>query len=219
MNSISISFHTPVVWRERWLSVVCLGLGLCTAVITILLGWQVYAEHQRWDDYLALQKQNKPSRQSSVDSDTKSTLSTEFETAAAVVQQLNTPWASLFSVLESAYSDNAILLGAEPDSAARSIRLTAEAKDTSSMLAFVRQLRDSKVLGDAYVISHVVNQQDPQHPIRFVVTSHWLDAPPSAALQDQGSVTQTAPEEAQANTKPTNKNNGDGGIDASLGKR
>jgi hypothetical protein len=177
MKQVIISFHRPSLWRQHWLGFLCLFLGLLMAAGTTWFGSRIYAQHVRWNTYLAALRNEGSTHRTNETIDDKEAIKAQIQAANEVIGQLDTPWAELFSVLEGAYSDNATLLGADPDPVARSVRLSAEAKDMGSMLAFVRLLRQSKVLGDAYVISHAVNQQDAQRPIRFVVSSHWLDAP------------------------------------------
>jgi Tfp pilus assembly protein PilN len=187
LRRIVINFHDAPVWQARKLGLACLVLGTVLSGVCAWYGWQAFSELSRWNAELA------GLRQVSVASASQSTegnmeINTELESANQIVSRLNTPWADLFAALETVHSDDAVLLGAEPDPVSRQIRLTGEARNTDSMLEFVRQLRASKVLGDAYVMSHAVNQQDMQRPIRFSVASHWLDLP-SKSVEAAGSET------------------------------
>jgi len=101
-------------------------------------------------------------------------LRTEMRFARHVIEQLDTPWPTLFAAVETAYDDNVTLLGVEPEPERREVRLLAEAKDAEAMLAYVRQVRQSPVLRDAWLVNHQVNQQDPLHPVRFTINARWL---------------------------------------------
>ena len=103
-------------------------------------------------------------------------LRTEMRFARRVIEQLDTPWPTLFAAVETAYDDNVTLLGVEPEPERREVRLLAEAKDAEAMLAYVRQVRQSPVLRDAWLVNHQVNQQDPLHPVRFTINARWLSA-------------------------------------------
>jgi len=104
-------------------------------------------------------------------------LRTEMRFARRVIEQLDTPWPALFAAIETAYDDNVTLLGVEPEPERREVRLLAEAKDAEAMLAYVRQVRQSPVLRDAWLVNHQVNLQDPLRPVRFTINARWLLPP------------------------------------------
>ncbi len=111
-------------------------------------------------------------------------LRTEMRFARHVIEQLDAPWPTLFAAVETAYDDNVTLLGVEPEPERREVRLLAEAKDAEAMLAYVRQVRQSPVLRDAWLVNHQVNQQDPLHPVRFTINARWL----SPSVEPQSTV-------------------------------
>jgi Tfp pilus assembly protein PilN len=104
----------------------------------------------------------------------KTRLRSEMRFARRVIEQLDTPWPALFAAVETAYDDNVTLLGVEPEPERREVRLLAEAKDAEAMLAYVRQVRQSPVLKDAWLANHQINLQDPLHPVRFTINASWL---------------------------------------------
>ena len=108
----------------------------------------------------------------------KARLRSEMRFARRVIEQLDTPWLALFAAVETAYDDNVTLLGIEPEPERREVRLFAEARDAEAMLAYVRQVRQSPVLRDAWLANHQVNLQDPLRPVRFSINARWLS--PSA---------------------------------------
>ncbi|MCL2591311.1 MAG: hypothetical protein FWD67_10675 [Betaproteobacteria bacterium] len=124
----------------------------------------------------------------------KARLRTEMRFARRVIEQLDTPWLDLFDAVETAYDDNVTLLGIEPEPDRREVRLLAEAKDTEAMLAYVRQVRQSPVLRDAWLANHQINLQDPLRPVRFSINARWLPplANPSSAVAVAGNTREEA---------------------------
>lgn len=98
---------------------------------------------------------------------------TELNMAHLVGERLTVPWDTLFRELEASVGDQVTLLGMEPDRDKRQLRITAEARDLPSMLAYGRRLRELPSFRDAYVVSHQVRIADPQKPVRFVVSAQW----------------------------------------------
>jgi len=102
---------------------------------------------------------------------------TEVRQANEIIAQLALPWNELFSAVESASSRNMALLGIEPDAQKRRVKLTGEAKSLESMLAYIRYLEGQVPLTDVFLQSHQIEQNDPQKPVRFVVTATWVTKP------------------------------------------
>ncbi len=90
--------------------------------------------------------------------------------AAAALKQ---PWGDLFVSVEAANIPTVALLSIESDSDKRQLKISAEAKDLQSMLDYVRALSEQPKLVNTFLLSHHVQQQDPQHPVRFVLASRW----------------------------------------------
>ncbi len=99
---------------------------------------------------------------------------TEVRLANEVIAQLALPWDQLFNAVESARSKEMALLAIEPDAQKRRVKLTGEAKNLDSMLAYVRFLESQGPLLDVFLQSHQVEQNDPLKPVRFVVTATWV---------------------------------------------
>jgi hypothetical protein len=49
------------------------------------------------------------------------------------------------------------------------VKLTAEARTQEAMFAYLRRLAAAKNLGEAHLVSHQVQRDDPQRPIQFSV--------------------------------------------------
>ena len=103
------------------------------------------------------------------------------------LQALNRPWSALWDAVERVSSAPGIqvaILEMRPDTAAsaqdtgttQGVRLLAESKDIAHMLGFMRQLRAEPFFVSAVLISHQVNAQDPNKPLRFEVVLQWTQA-------------------------------------------
>ena len=100
-------------------------------------------------------------------------LQPELKRANEIVNRLALPWDELFKAVEASASDQVALLSIEPDTAKRTLAITAEAKDFAGMLDYVKRLGAEPVLADAHIVSHQIQQQDPQKPVRFTVHASW----------------------------------------------
>jgi Tfp pilus assembly protein PilN len=90
---------------------------------------------------------------------------------------LSTPWADLFAALEAAPTGAVALLSIEPSVANRSVRLSAEARDSKAMLAYLAALQHDVRLSQVVLVSHQVQAQTPGTPLRFQIQALWVDAP------------------------------------------
>lgn len=93
--------------------------------------------------------------------------------ASGVIEQLAFPWGQLFTALESVATGDAVLLSVQPDTAAGTVSLTGEAKDWDAMLAYLRLLSEEQFFDSVQLVSHQVQQNDPQKPVRFVLQCGW----------------------------------------------
>ena len=94
-------------------------------------------------------------------------LQAESKAAELVVRQLTVPWGALIATLEKASTRDTALLQLQPDADQRRLRLTAEARDREAMFAYIQRLEDSPALGEVHLVSHQVQNDDPQRPIQF----------------------------------------------------
>jgi hypothetical protein len=91
---------------------------------------------------------------------------------AAVVRELQVPWAPLFAALESVTDHNVALLSVEPSALRKEVRIVAEAKTSGAMLDFLEALR-AQSLHEVVLVSHQVQAQTPGTPIRFQARALW----------------------------------------------
>lgn len=97
----------------------------------------------------------------------------EVKRASEVLAQLKLPWNELFVSVESAKLPDVALLAVESDTEKRRVKISAEAKDLPAMLDYLRFLQTQPTLSGVYLQSHQYQQQDPQHPVRFVLSADW----------------------------------------------
>ena len=90
-----------------------------------------------------------------------------------VTQNLATPWADLLESLESAPAQSVAILSIEPSVSKRSVRLTAEARNSQEMLIYLSALQRDTRLSAVVLVSHLVQVQSPGSPVRFQINANW----------------------------------------------
>jgi len=91
---------------------------------------------------------------------------------AAVLRELEVPWASLLAALESVAGRNVALLSIEPSAQRQELRITAEAKNSGAMLDFLDALR-AQSMHEVTLVSHQIQPQMPGAPLRFQARARW----------------------------------------------
>ncbi len=94
----------------------------------------------------------------------------------AAVLQLNLPWRALHDAVEAGTPASVALLALEPDARRHSVRITAEAKSSDDMIAYVEQLQKQEWFSTVVLARHEINEQDPNRPIRFQLDAQWRAA-------------------------------------------
>jgi Tfp pilus assembly protein PilN len=94
----------------------------------------------------------------------------------ASVQQLNLPWRGLHDAVQVATPATIALLALEPDAKKSSVRITAEAKNSEDMIAYVEALQHIEWFSTVLLARHEINEQDANRPIRFQVDAQWRAA-------------------------------------------
>lgn len=103
------------------------------------------------------------------------TLAREVKQANQVLKMLGLRWDSIFGAVAAAHRDGVALLALAPEPDKRIVKISAEAKNFSVMLDYVKRLEEQPALGEVYLQSHNLQKRDPQRPVRFVVLADWLD--------------------------------------------
>jgi chorismate mutase len=100
----------------------------------------------------------------------------DFDDARKVIKRLSAPWDAFFNGFESISNKKVAILSIDPDIQTGVLRLEGEAKDYPAVLTFISQLRETKPFVKVFLSRHEYRRDDPQHPIMFMITMHWVDA-------------------------------------------
>jgi len=97
----------------------------------------------------------------------------EWQKALAINQRLGAPWQKLFAVLESYVDEPVALLSIDPDLTKRDLVLTGEARNLEALLDYIRFLKRQSLLSEVTLLSHQINKQDRDRPVRFRISATW----------------------------------------------
>lgn len=100
----------------------------------------------------------------------------DVEEARQIFNRLSAPWESFIVGLESIRSNKVAILSIEPDTQTGILRIEGEAKDYPAVLTFVSHLRTTKPFSKVFLVHHEFKRDDPQHPVAFTVSMHWVKA-------------------------------------------
>ena len=161
-------FHAPPL---HWIPVLC---GLMVCAVALLHAFEYREAREEVDALHAAlgARAAVPAVQPAV---RRAPAISEAQAAAtnAAIMQLNLPWRALHDAVRGATAPNIALLALEPDSRKRVLRITAEAKDSDAMLAYVDALGREEWFGAVTLVRHEVLEQDPNRPLRFQVDAGW----------------------------------------------
>ena len=102
-------------------------------------------------------------------------LAAEVKQANQVLKMLGLRWDSIFSAVAEAHREGVALLALAPEPEKRTVKISAEAKNFSVMLDYLRRLEEQPALDAVFLQSHNLQNNDPQKPVRFVITADWLN--------------------------------------------
>ncbi|MCC8400744.1 PilN domain-containing protein [Paraburkholderia sp. MMS20-SJTN17] len=91
----------------------------------------------------------------------------------AVLRELTVPWQDLLSIVEDYPEHDVALIGIDQNPVQSQVRITAEAKDFDSMIAYLRYLQSSKLLREAVLNDQQIEANVPGTPVRFQITAVW----------------------------------------------
>jgi hypothetical protein len=80
-------------------------------------------------------------------------------------------WEPFFGALEACAGPDVGLLAL--DAGAGRAQLTGEARDLPALLGYLRRLGASQAFAAVDLQTHQLQQEDPQHPVRFVLLLTW----------------------------------------------
>lgn len=96
--------------------------------------------------------------------------------ANAVARELARRWDKVFAAIEAAGDAEVGLLAVEPDAQKGLVRITAQSKSKQAMLRYLTRLQDKEPLQRMLLEQHQVRTDEPEQPVRFVVSGEWEQA-------------------------------------------
>lgn len=108
-------------------------------------------------------------------------LALEVARARKLLDRMSVPWNEMFAGIEAVGSRNVGLLRVESDMDGRRLKIEAEARNLDAMLKYLRAMEVQAEFADVYLHSHQIQQQDPQHAVRFTLTASWRTPPAGPA--------------------------------------
>lgn len=100
--------------------------------------------------------------------------------SAEMANRLLSPWGGLFDAVEQAQGDDIALIRLEPDGERGRLRLAGEAKNMGALVKYVAALEGQGGIADVRLVTQQTKQEDPQHPVEFVLEGRWLGQEPAA---------------------------------------
>ncbi len=169
LRALSLDFCRRTRGLSVWGAVLLLAGAVALGEVLMrereLAGQIAHAEAQRAE--LARQGQPRPA------APRPAALQEEIRNANAILDQLSLPWAGLFRALEPARPKEIALLAIEPDAQKRRVRIEGEAKHFKALLDYIAALEDTPALTTVQLASHELRKQEPEKPVRFVLTAQW----------------------------------------------
>ena len=89
------------------------------------------------------------------------------------VMQLNLPWRDLVEAVRAATPADVALLALEPDAKRRTLRITAETRNSDDMLAYLAKMQELGWFGSVALVRHEIAEQEPNRPLRFQLSAQW----------------------------------------------
>lgn len=161
-------FHAPPqAWALAWV-----GLVLCALALAHALDYRE-AREEVDAQLAALAARDARPQAAPVQARAPKIGAAQAAAVNAAIMQLNLPWRALHDAVRGATPPSVALLALEPDSRKRVLRITAEAKDSDDMLAYVEALAREEWFGAVTLVRHEVQEQDPNRPLRFQVDAGW----------------------------------------------
>lgn len=161
-------FHTP---RQAW-ALAWAALVMC--VVTAMYANACFKRQSAYQAELAARSARMAAPRA-VQVALRPPLATEAQAAAvnAAILQLNLPWRGLHDAIRAATPPSVALLALEPDARRRTLRITAEARGSEQMLAYVERMQRLDWFAGVVLTRHEINDQDPNRPIRFQLDAQW----------------------------------------------
>jgi Tfp pilus assembly protein PilN len=178
MKPMQIDFSSPgwraVLYRTHPAVLAAGALGVLLLVAGAATGMQASQQQAAREESLRAQ-QRKQAAAARIPERKPETAIPEAQAVAvnAAILQLNLPWRQLQDAIAAANTPAVALLALDPDPRKQTLKITAEAKNSDDMVGYIEQLKQQEFFNGAALLRHEVNEQDPNHPLRFQVEVQW----------------------------------------------
>lgn len=152
------------------------------AMLLVIVSWDYYsATHGQLlkieKQIQLMQKQSGIQPQNAgAQNKTSAELQEKMQAARQLANELQMPWAAVFTALETAALKDAALLAIEPDTKKHQLKITVEAKNKEVMFDYLQRVENTPELMDVYLLKHEILLDVDQHPLRFVLVAKWKTA-------------------------------------------
>ena len=172
MDALKLDFLSD--GRKRWPGYLALTVGLSAI---LLVAWRYQDENRKvfqLEKLVASVRSERLSRLAPlpVEKDSEQT-ALETAQAKAIILELNLPWKDLFEAIESYRKDDIAVLSIEPDAQKGLVRINVEAKSLDSVTAYMIYLQKIPLFRDVELVSHQIQEQDSQQPVRLMLQASW----------------------------------------------
>ena len=149
-------------------------IGLLSISASVLYIQYVSAQIQDLDTRIEsfTQKKNKPVRHKANSTDSKK-VRDELIATNTVISEILTPWTPLFNTLEAVERPEIKLMSVEPNMKKKVLRINAVAMDVDSMMRYIDDLSDQKMLKNVVLLSQQNADINAQPVLHFVVEAMW----------------------------------------------
>jgi len=178
MKAVKIDFATGSVRRALFhthpLVMLLAGAGVLLCASVAYASWQLAQQQRHRAAELGQLRQRaaeQAQRPREVAQVAIAPVQAQFVNSA--IGQLNLPWRDLQDAVLAATPRQIALLALEPEPRKQLLKLTAEAKSSDDMVAYVAQLKQQELFSSVTLIRHEINEQDANRPLRFQVEAIW----------------------------------------------
>ena len=174
-KATAVDLDYLAVRRFNWAGMFALVIGVAALMSTL---WYYHGLSQKMSAKEVLVSRLQDSRASIATSpvaevrDAKQ-IALETKQANSVILALSLPWKEFFEAFEASRNNDVAVLSIEPDVQKGQVRISAEAKKLENMLGYAASLQKIALFREVLILSHQIQDQDPEKPIRFVILAAW----------------------------------------------
>jgi hypothetical protein len=177
MRALTLDYQRSA--QPGWAGWLMLGIGVAAAAGAVFYYAALSRDLSGWEAKVSETTRHTLRGRAAMGAEPRKPEETERELKLAneVLQKLSVPWEALFAALERTRGDRIALLAVEPDARKGLVRITAEAKTAEDMLDYLRRLGKEAAFSRVSLVSHQIQQQDSERPLRFSLAVNWEQKP------------------------------------------